>query len=80
MRVRNFWIDANIDGRKTGVGTGPRTENGGFNLRISMREKGSISIHQIGIDGREVDGESVLTVSEFYQDGKKTLARITTKR
>ena len=43
MAVRNFWIDADIDGRKTSIGTGPRNKDGGFTLRIYQRDEGSIT-------------------------------------
>lgn len=43
MPVRNWWIDADIDGRQTRLEGGPRRKDGGFTLRIYQREDGSIS-------------------------------------
>lgn len=35
---RNFWLSAEVDGRQTNVETGPSGEDGGFTLRITMRD------------------------------------------
>ncbi len=43
MAVRNFWVDACIDGRQTDVGTGPRAKDGGMEVTLYQRENGSIS-------------------------------------
>jgi hypothetical protein len=43
MAVRNFWVDASVDGRKTDVGTGPRAKNGGMEVTLYQREDGCIS-------------------------------------
>lgn len=40
--VRNFWIEAEIDGRKSRIVAGPVRKDGGFSLRISMRDRGRI--------------------------------------
>ena len=37
MRVRNFWIEADIDGRMTKLAGGPVSEDGGFTMRICQR-------------------------------------------
>lgn len=34
MSVRNFWIDADIDGRQTMLGGGPRSSDGGMDVTI----------------------------------------------
>ena len=39
--MRNFWIEGSIDGRKTKMTGGPRGKNGGFALRIYMRDRGA---------------------------------------
>jgi hypothetical protein len=38
--VRNFWVEAEVDGRKERISFGPKAKDGGFGLRIFMREKG----------------------------------------
>ena len=40
--VRNFWIDANIDGRQETLSGGPQGKNGGFTLTVKMRDNGDI--------------------------------------
>ena len=40
--VRNFWIELTIDGKKTRIATGPRGEDGGFELTIFQRNGGTI--------------------------------------
>ena len=42
MPVRNWWLEADIDGRKTTLEGGPRNKEGGFDLTIYQRDKGSI--------------------------------------
>ena len=41
MAVRNFWIEANVDGRKTKLTGGPRSKDGGLALDIFMRSDGA---------------------------------------
>lgn len=41
--VRNFWIDASIDGRASDLSGGPVAKDGGFDLNVKMRKNGSIS-------------------------------------
>lgn len=40
--VRNFWLDARVDGRANAVETGPRGANGGMTLAIKVRNDGNI--------------------------------------
>ena len=42
MAVRNFWIDADIDGRATMLGGGPRSKDGGMDITIYQRDEGGI--------------------------------------
>lgn len=42
MAVRNFWIDAEIDGRKTELCGGPRAKDGGMEITVYQRNKGQI--------------------------------------
>lgn len=43
MAVRNFWVDADVDGRQTMLGSGPRAKNGGMEVTLYQREDGCIS-------------------------------------
>lgn len=40
MALRNWWIDCDIDGRKTPLCGGPRARDGGFILRVYQRVDG----------------------------------------
>lgn len=42
MAVRNFWIEANIDGRQTELKGGPMRKDGGMQIRIYQRDHGAI--------------------------------------
>ena len=50
--VRNFWIDLNVDGRKSTVSTGPVSKDGGFSMTIKIRNNGSISPFKLTLEGR----------------------------
>lgn len=41
-KVRNFWIEAIVDGRKTPIAFGPQGKDGGFELTVYMRDKGEV--------------------------------------
>jgi hypothetical protein len=64
MAVRNFWIEANIDGHKTSLEGGPRSKDGGFNLTIYIRDRGSIAraVEVYGL--AKSNGKLELTVRE----------------
>lgn len=40
--VRNFWVELFVDGRPTPVAGGPRNKDGGFSLKVLMRDRGAI--------------------------------------
>ena len=75
--VRNFWIDAQVDGR-TSVATGPAAKDGGISIRIRQRQNGAI-IDALRIDGFAMkDGELVLRV---YNPADETVGfNVTTRR
>ena len=41
MALRNFWVDARIDGRETELSGGPRSKDGGLYITLYQRENGS---------------------------------------
>lgn len=43
MATRNFWIKAEIDGRKTPLAGGPSSKDGGMDVTLLVREDGGIS-------------------------------------
>ena len=42
-KVRNFWIRAAIDGRKSILAGGPRSRDGGMSLTLFQRREGSVA-------------------------------------
>ena len=44
MAVRNFWIDARIDGRKTELAGGPAGKFDGMRVCIKQRNHGGIDV------------------------------------
>ena len=61
MAVRNFWIEAYIDGRKTDLEGGPRNKEGGFELVVKQRDDGSIT-EGVRVTGHEHMGRLYLRV------------------
>ncbi len=41
-KVRNYWVEIDVDGRESPIGTGPRNKEGGIGVRIYMRNKGTV--------------------------------------
>lgn len=69
QNVRNFWIEADIDGRSTRVETGPQSKDGGFTLTVYQRDKGGV-IRAIKVEGRNYNGENILRVFDETPAGK----------
>lgn len=61
MAVRNFWIDADIDGRKTMLSGGPSAKDGGMSISIKQRDDGGI-VTAFKVYCYEVDGELITEV------------------
>ncbi len=40
MAVRNFWLTAEVDGKKEPVATGPRSSDGGMTVKLFVRDNG----------------------------------------
>ena len=40
MALRNFWLEASIDGRKSDLAGGPRNKEGGMEINLYQREHG----------------------------------------
>ena len=40
--VRKWWIHGFVDGKKSAVGFGPRTTDGGFVLELTQRDGGKV--------------------------------------
>ncbi len=63
--VRNFWLDGDIDGRKSGISGGPQAKDGGFSLTIKQRDNGQVTT------GLRIDGYAFLdgTLQLRIRDG-----------
>jgi len=68
--MRNFWIEAYIDGRKTMLQGGPRSKDGGFNLQIFMRDQGN-SVSVLCVTGRAIGNELILETSDKVVRSKR---------
>ena len=82
--LRNWWIEVEIDGRKTKLVGGPRAKDGGFNLKIYQRSYGR-SILSVEISGSASDpGEPNAVITECYPvdgaDGDGRGFTVTTQR
>ncbi len=49
--VRNFWIEIEVDGKKEKIATGPKAADGGFTMKIFVRENGNVSDNAVLISG-----------------------------
>jgi hypothetical protein len=72
--VRNFWVDLTVDGKKTSVGTGPRSRSGGFRCQVLQRADGEIHHEQLIVEGIHRDGLLELKV---WIDGDVIFKRTT---
>jgi hypothetical protein len=67
--MENFWIETEIDGRKTPLRGGPRGKHGGFFQTIYIKDRGE-SREVVTIHGHATgDGRLVLCVEEVGGEG-----------
>ena len=66
MAVRNFWIEADIDGRKTMLAGGPREKDGGLTVNLFQRSEGDIQ-KAVSIECFEENGELFTYVRINYE-------------
>lgn len=61
--VRNFWIEASVDGRESKLSGGPVRKDGGFSLTIFVRDDGDVT-RALEIDGLcTSEGKLILRVT-----------------
>lgn len=75
MAVRNFWIEAEIDGRKTELAGGPISKTGGFSLRVKMRNDGGI-VSAVRLEGYAFS-DGTLRLDVMGTDPESELRHIT---
>ena len=59
--MRNFYLEANIDGRKTALNGGPRSKEGGMTISLAVNDNGN-SNRIINIYCTERNGELFVDV------------------
>lgn len=64
--VRNFWVEAEIDGRATTLSGGPQSKDGGIDIVIYQRSKGDVT-RVLRITGRQWSGKLILDVEHPTQ-------------
>lgn len=67
--VRNFFIDADIDGRVSQLTGGPRGKNGEFKCTFYIRENGEVSTARLVVTGQCKNGDLHLEASIIEEDG-----------
>ena len=82
-KVRNFWIRAAIDGRKSILAGGPRSRDGGMSLTLFQRREGS-ALTSLEISCRSTSA-GVLVVElvphlPFYSGEEEPILWIETER
>lgn len=56
MRIRNFYVDCEIEGRSTTLSGGPQNKDGGMHLTITQRDNSRI-VKAITITCYEYEGD-----------------------
>ena len=77
MAVRNFWIEADIDGRQSTLAGGPRNKNDGMEIDIYQRDDGTI-YHAVDI-WCHVDPEGNL-VTQIHNRQNDDITEVITRR
>lgn len=67
MAVRNFYVEADIDGRQTKLGGGPKAKDGEMTVHIHQRHDGEIVSDAIKIRCTERNGKLMTEV--FNHEG-----------
>lgn len=68
MAVRNFYVEANIDGRETTLGGGPAAKDGEMTVHIHQRKNGEIENDVVKIQCKALSNGNLIT--EVYCEGK----------
>lgn len=76
MAVRNFWINAYIDGRQTVLSGGPKNKEGGMRIEIYQREEGGI-VNAVEIKCVEYSGRLATEIYTWEpQNDKRRVATL----
>ena len=77
--VRNWWIEGNIDGRKSALSGGPVSKDGGIDITIYQRDKGQV-LDVLIIKGIAHDGVLKLEVTNTNDPSGQDSFEIKTER
>lgn len=69
MAVRNFYVEASIDGRRTTLAGGPASRTGGMVVHIHQRNDGSAELDAVRIKCYENNGNLITEV--YNSEGRK---------
>lgn len=72
--MRNFWLEASVEGRETMLTGGPRCKDGGMTVKLYMRDNGE-SVKAVTVFCSENNGE--LAVSVFDEYGQLAYGKVT---
>ena len=61
MATRNFWINADVEGRKTPLAGGPKSKDGDMDVLLTVRENGGIR-EAVRIVCRSDGGKNIVRV------------------
>lgn len=76
MAVRNFYVEANIDGRTAPISGGPASKTGEMTVRLYQRSEGAIT-EALMIECEECNG---MLTTKVYDKDHNLLFSHTTKR
>lgn len=74
MAIRNFWIEANIDGRNNELKGGPKSKEGGMEIEVFQRNEGEI-VTALKVYCSELNG--VLYANVFDGEGNLIFQYVT---
>jgi hypothetical protein len=63
QKVRNFWLEAEVDGRKSKLSSGPAKDDGGMFITLFIREKEEISEKKVVIKCSSVEEKNIVEVT-----------------
>lgn len=78
--VRNFWLEAAIDGRRSRLSGGPRAKDGGMSLTLYQRSGGSVACAMEIFCLSVESGLLVVEVVPLLPETRQPVLRIETKR
>ena len=79
MAIRNFWIEVEIDGRKTKLKGGPVSKDGEMKVKLYQRDEGAIH-EAVDIVCKRVDDQLFTQIVAKSPDGSASASGVRTNR